>query len=763
MDKLRLKDDIVTYNSRITLFSYMLLVLISFILIMSKSAFAGLPIPIPTSTPIPIPLPVFTPTPIPIPTMTPAPTPTPTMTPTPTPTVTPTPTPNICNPEFNDIFQGNTEFIREEGTTFPDNELLDDPTTLDVTEVTESSLSGTINAAWLPDVAITTVECSGNFAENFSGLFEGACPGEITGTIILDRDEVLLMGNGDDCKNSPYTFSGVLIREGTQGNVGRDFGVGSASSGCSIGRTAVGTTLTPMLILLLIPLLISIRRGISKLNNSSVKFIDYFQNNGKKYRDVARKSKRYIPFLIVPAILAALLFITVTPANAQKLIKQCPNTPNVAQFEVVCSELFEKQNNLTPSQQNLFDICDRLFATPDNDQSACDEIFDLTQGTEIAAIYTTTLRAQSSNQITKIRTRISDVRSGVASSININGITMNVERRNKAKAPAQKDLVLNLTNQDSEGLVVADVIPFAITTQAPDQGSGIGSKLGFLLNSSFNFGDRDTTSFASNGVRMTEPGFDFDIFQITAGVDYLFTDYLLFGLAFNYYYTDIDLEMSLGDISSNTFSGSIYSSFFWEEFYVNGIFTLGGANYDINRNTGQGQRAHGDTDGLYYAFAFDAGYNFQIGPFGLGPYGRFTYNQANFGSYTESVSGNAGTALRIESQKAKSLTTALGGQASYAWSTSIGVFLPQFLFEWVHEYKDDPVTTRASFAATSDLQDNPVFTVRSDEPDRNTFNIGGGISAVFARGISAFVYYEAALGWDDVSSHYIGGGIRFEL
>jgi hypothetical protein len=51
------------------------------------------------------------------------------------------------------------------------------------------------------------------------------------------------------------------------------------------------------------------------------------------------------------------------------------------------------------------------------------------------------------------------------------------------------------------------------------------------------------------------------------------------------------------------------------------------------------------------------------------------------------------------------LTTALGGQVIYAYSTQVAVFVPQLLFEWVHEflnggrliagnYVNDPASSR---------------------------------------------------------------------
>jgi hypothetical protein len=54
------------------------------------------------------------------------------------------------------------------------------------------------------------------------------------------------------------------------------------------------------------------------------------------------------------------------------------------------------------------------------------------------------------------------------------------------------------------------------------------------------------------------------------------------------------------------------------------------------------------------------------------------------------------TALAFENitkhDTVESLRTALGGQATYALSARVGVFVPQVLFEWVHEFLNNQRT-----------------------------------------------------------------------
>jgi len=61
------------------------------------------------------------------------------------------------------------------------------------------------------------------------------------------------------------------------------------------------------------------------------------------------------------------------------------------------------------------------------------------------------------------------------------------------------------------------------------------------------------------------------------------------------------------------------------------------------------------------------GYDIDYNSFSLSPYGRLNYAQNNVNSYTEkTVSGDPGLSLNYRKQEAKSFTSALGTQASYA-------------------------------------------------------------------------------------------------
>jgi len=309
---------------------------------------------------------------------------------------------------------------------------------------------------------------------------------------------------------------------------------------------------------------------------------------------------------------------------------------------------------------------------------------------------------------------------------------------------------------------LSDSSPRTARTEA----TSLAPRLGVFLNGSLTLGDQDATS--------REAGFDFDEAGLTAGLDYQLIQNLVVGAAFSYSSAEADFDSSGGDLDVDRFIGSIYGLYYLgERFYLDGLASFGGNTFDMRRNiiyTSPGlapgttvpvnQTAKSETDGFEYAFALGAGYDYHFGGFTIGPFLRLNYAQTNLDAFQESIDNTRpgfGWALAFESQDVDSFTTALGAQIAYPISTGWGVLLPQLRAEWGHEFLNDGRTIATRFvndpAGTS-------FPVTTEDPDRDFFNLGAGLSAVFARGRSAFLYYETVLGLRDITAHNIVAGVR---
>jgi len=289
------------------------------------------------------------------------------------------------------------------------------------------------------------------------------------------------------------------------------------------------------------------------------------------------------------------------------------------------------------------------------------------------------------------------------------------------------------------------------------------SRLGAFVNGLVSSGDKDETDKAN--------GFDFDSWGITAGVDYRFTDNLVFGIAGSYNHVDADYDTSAtvagGDVDLDGYGATLYGPWFVDNFYVDGMVGYVDNDYDISReifytsNTaqpGENATAKADTDGDALSLSAGAGYSFVNNALSYGPYTRVTYIDLDVDGYTEKGAG--GLNLIVDDQSADSLTAVLGGQVSYAMSQSFGVLVPQASIEWIHEFSDDANIVQTRYV--SDFTNTPLQT-ESDSLDSDYGSLSLGLSAVSKGGLQGFLQYETWIGLEDVSEHIFSAGARMEF
>lgn len=173
--------------------------------------------------------------------------------------------------------------------------------------------------------------------------------------------------------------------------------------------------------------------------------------------------------------------------------------------------------------------------------------------------------------------------------------------------------------------------------------------------------------------------------------------------------------------------------------------------------------ATGDTSGNQYAFSLGVRYKVDQEGFTFGPFGRVSYVKLDIDGYQEAPGNPAagsGLLLAIEDQTDDSLITALGGEASYTFDTRYGMYSPHVRFDWTHQFLND------SRLITSRFINDPTvtpFSIPTDSPDRNYFNLGVGAKAVFPKHITGFLYYQTPFGFEGLSQHSIAAGVRMEF
>lgn len=266
-----------------------------------------------------------------------------------------------------------------------------------------------------------------------------------------------------------------------------------------------------------------------------------------------------------------------------------------------------------------------------------------------------------------------------------------------------------------------------------------------------------------------EANFDSNRGGITVGLDSPMS-WGLIGGALNYNYTSGEFDHNGGDFQQNSFGGLFYGSYYpSDSSFIDGVIGLAGKGYDLDRtivaNNAIFGKAKGDTSGLEFQSSLSGGYDFSFDNFTIGPRAGIHYLRTDLSDFTEDGFGtvdNLGNpvsplALHYDDQVKDSLTTTVGFQGSVAISTSFGVVVPQVNAEYVHEFLNDRRTVHANFS------DGTPLNFVTDPPDRDYFNVGGGVVFVLPDGISPFFNYSAEVANRFEEVHTVTAGVRLEM
>ncbi len=399
-------------------------------------------------------------------------------------------------------------------------------------------------------------------------------------------------------------------------------------------------------------------------------------------------------------------------------------------LDTACASLDARGESITTEQQAMLDACNSIKAGTSSEQAS--DIRELLPK-QAPAQGTSSIEA-STKQFDNVSSRMTALRSGVQG-VSTLGLTLHYQG-------------LTLPGRLFTPLVVNT------TETTHDSGNALFSRLGFFINGTISLGEKEASS--------SELAFDFSTKGLTVGVDYRFSDQFILGGALGYVRNDTDFQDSRGSMSVNGHTLSLYSTYYHSEaIYLDAIASIGLNRFDNSRKMSFSSfsgEASGDTIGTEYSLSVGGGYDYYKDALSFGPYGRINYIQADIDSYTEKSA--VGLALNFDGQSVTSLNSQIGGKASYAISTARGVFMPHVSLEWAHEFNNDSRYINASFVNDPT---GTTFKLSTDDPDRDYFKLGTGLSATLGNGKSAFIYYETLLGQKDVTQHVISAGGRFEF
>lgn len=297
------------------------------------------------------------------------------------------------------------------------------------------------------------------------------------------------------------------------------------------------------------------------------------------------------------------------------------------------------------------------------------------------------------------------------------------------------------------------------------------TRIGLFINGDFGTGEKDAT--------FNENAFEFDSYGLTTGVDYRFSDSFVAGVALGYTQSDAEVQNNSASYDSDGRSVTGYGSWYTERLYLEGSLNYGQFEHDGKRRIAYGdpgsrieRGTNSSTDSEQLGWSLAVGYNSAIERFSYGVFVRGEGVNSDIDAYDEEGSGNPDAignnewAMHIEDQEVESLQAALGGQLALAWNLNFGVLQPYFGVEWRHEFEDDAREITAfyrndPFFAVGDRRFAVVFT--TDDADKDYYLVSLGTTLVVKGGTQFFINYDTLLELEDVDSHYLTAGIRFEL
>lgn len=274
-------------------------------------------------------------------------------------------------------------------------------------------------------------------------------------------------------------------------------------------------------------------------------------------------------------------------------------------------------------------------------------------------------------------------------------------------------------------------------------------RLGGFASVQYASTDRDASAL--------EQGWDSDLTSLLGGLDYRYDDTLVAGVALGYTSDDAGFTNNAGSLDTTSWSGTVYATYVpVKNASIRGYLGFRDLEYDATRQLRFGGitgTTTSDAGGDQWVFGVSGSFDRELGAWTLGHFINLDYASTDIGGYTER--GNTGLEMIYADQSTRSLVSTLGLRLSRTW----GRVTPELRVGWVHQYENDARNIQTRLALSPDS----VFTITTDDPDRDHFV--GGIGAVVETGgkLQVFFDYERIEGHEYLDSWSLSAGVLGEF
>ena len=322
------------------------------------------------------------------------------------------------------------------------------------------------------------------------------------------------------------------------------------------------------------------------------------------------------------------------------------------------------------------------------------------------------------------------------------------------------------------------------------------SSWGGFLNGSYSYGNRVDTG--------REDAFDFDGSEVTAGLDYRFSNNLVFGGMFGWSRQEIDFDEAASDIrvvdggmEIEGLSGIMFGLYQGDRFYGSASLGYQDLEYDIERrikyasfNPDIGSAnsvALSTPNGSILTGTLNFSYAFYANRFTFEPYINAEYRDITIDQFDEERSKDVnGIAdedafnLTVAEQSYESFVGMVGLRFQYTFTPDFGVIVPYARIQAHKEVLNGSRDILAGYGEITKEVADPTadiltFSVPTDEVDEDYYTWAVGFSMVLrggrqreydgpiTGGLMAFVQYESLEGKEFYQEQVISGGLRYEF
>ena len=268
-------------------------------------------------------------------------------------------------------------------------------------------------------------------------------------------------------------------------------------------------------------------------------------------------------------------------------------------------------------------------------------------------------------------------------------------------------------------------------------------------------------SWNSHDGDQNAPGYDEQQYGFTVGADYAFTESFYAGLAGGWLNSEMDFDgfggRSGASIDYDGWQIAGYGGYDNRVWYLRGI--LGYAEYtaEAHRNIIVGISEvdpAGDPDSNVLSFYGEAGYRWEFATNStVTPFVGVNVAHAEIDGFTERDPQDTNWHLRVRDAEGDSVATLLGARFNGNWDMGGGIFRPEVMVAWQHEFED---TVQSVDMAFVEAPNGGNFTAFSAETNENSLVVGVGGTFAVTNALEFGIKYDGLFNQDYNSQSVIG-------